>query len=145
MVGGDLGEYYFRIRESGASVFRVDTENRHSRIELEEIATINLRKGVIRPHGETKLTAADRAAIQTWIEGRQDLLATREVDDLLRCVDHLNLAAQWVQTRATDAQVEAVMNPLLLAMHDLRAILVRRRAEDLLRQDRQMQQDEEGG
>ena len=30
----DLPEYYFRIRENGAVVFRVDTENRQRRIEV---------------------------------------------------------------------------------------------------------------
>ena len=34
----DLPEYYFRIRENGAAVFRVDTENRQRRIEMEQIA-----------------------------------------------------------------------------------------------------------
>jgi len=135
-MAGELGDYYFRIRENGASVFRVSTENRNARIELDEIATVNLRNGTVKPRGETELTGADRAAIAAWTGERRRLLAAREVDDLLRCVDHLNLAAQWVQTRATDAQVEAVMDPLLLAMHDLRSILVRRRADSLLRQDR---------
>lgn len=136
-MAGELGEHYFRIRENGASVFRVDTANRHSRIEMEEIATVNIRNGTIRTHGEAVLTTADHTAIEAWISERRRLLAAREVDDLLRCVDHLNLAAQWVQTRATAEQVEAVMEPLLLAMHDLRSILVRRRADDLLRQDRE--------
>ena len=38
-MAGDLPEFYFRIRENGAVVFRVDTENRQRRIELDEIAT----------------------------------------------------------------------------------------------------------
>ena len=29
---GDLPEYYFRVRENGATVFRVDTENRQRRV-----------------------------------------------------------------------------------------------------------------
>jgi len=134
-MAGDLGEYYFRIRENGATLFRIGAGGRNARIELIELATINLRNGSVRPHGETELTPRDRAAIESWKEERQRLLAAREVDDLLRCVDHLNLAAQWVQSRATDAQVEAVMEPLLLAMHDLRTVLVRKRADSLLRQD----------
>lgn len=134
---GDPGEYYFRIRENGASVFRVDSDNRNARIEFSEIATVNIRNGTIRPHGETILSPGDRQAIDSWMEERRRLLAAREVDDLLRCVDHLNLATQWIQSRATEAQVEAVMEPLLLAMHDLRSTLVRRRAESLLRQDRE--------
>ena len=127
----DLPDYYFRIRENGAAVFRVDTENRHRRIDLIEIAVVNLRNGSVKPHGDTRLTAADEAAIAGWMAGRRQLLDAREVDDILRTVDHLNLTAQWVQSRATDAQLDAVTETLLLAMHDLRSVLVRKKAERL--------------
>ena len=50
---GDLPDYYFRIRENGAAVFRVDTENRQRRIEFEEIAAVNVKNGNIKPHGDT--------------------------------------------------------------------------------------------
>ncbi len=53
------------------------------------------------------------------------------MDDILRTVDHLNLTTQWAQSRATDEQLEAVTDSLLLAMHDLRTMLVRRKAERL--------------
>ena len=52
-----------------------------------------------------------------------------------RTVDQLNLAAQWAQARATPEQVDAVADALLLAMHDLRAVLVRRKADALDRPD----------
>ena len=32
---------YFRIRENGATVFRVDTENRQRRIEMDQIAELS--------------------------------------------------------------------------------------------------------
>ena len=127
----DLPQYYFRIRENGAAVFRVDTENRHRRIDLIEIAVVNLHNGSVKPHGDTRLTAADEAAIAGWMAERRRLLDLREVDDILRTVDHLNLTAQWVQSRATDDQLDAVTETLLLAMHDLRSVLVRKKAERL--------------
>ena len=130
-MGGDLPEYYFRIRENGAAVFRVDTENRQRRIELEEIAFVNARNGNIKPHGDVALTDADRAAIAGWLEARQAELAAREVDDILRAIDHMNLTTHWAQTRASDEALEAVTDRLLLAMHDLRSVLVRRKAERL--------------
>jgi hypothetical protein len=130
-MSGDLPDYFFRVRENGAFVFRLDTENRNRRIEMDQIATVNVRNGEVKPHGERKLTAADRAAIEDWLRARRDLLAAREVDDILRTVDHLNLTAQWVQARATEAQLDAVTDALLLAMHDLRTVLVRRKAERL--------------
>jgi hypothetical protein len=128
----DLPPYYFRIRENGAVVFRVDTENRQRRIEMEEIATVNVKNGNVKPHGDRALTADEQALIAEWLEGRQALLAERDVDDILRAVDHLNLTTQWVQTRATDEQLEDVTDALLLAMHDLRTVLVRKKAERLM-------------
>ncbi len=128
---GDLPDYYFRIRENGAAVFRVDTENRQRRIELEPIAVANLRNGEIKPQGDRKLTPDEIALIKAWMAERTEVLARRDVDDIQRAVDHLNLTAQWVQTRATDAQLEDVTDALLLAMHDLRTVLVRKKAERL--------------
>ena len=52
---------------------------------------------------------------------------------ILRTVDHLNLTAQWAQSRATDEQLDAVTDLLLLTMHDLRTVLVRRKADRLMR------------
>jgi len=130
-MGADLPDYYFRVRENGAAVFRIGTQNRQRRIEMDEIATVNVKNGNIKPHGEVELTEADRAAIGEWLAARQAQLAAREVDDILRTVDHLNLTTQWAQSRATDAQLEAVTDALLLAMHDLRSMLVKRKADRL--------------
>ncbi len=46
-------------------------------------------------------------------------------------IDHLNLTAHWANSRATDAQLEEVTDALLLAMHDLRSVLVRKKADRL--------------
>lgn len=127
----DLPDYYFRVRENGAAVFRISTENRQRRIEMDEIATVNVRNGTVKPHGDTPLGAADLAAIGTWLAARQTQLAAREVDDILRAVDHLNLTTQWAQARATDDHLDMVTDALLLAMHDLRSVLVRKKAERL--------------
>ena len=131
-MAGDLPDYYFRIRENGAAVFLVDTENRQRRIDMEEIAIVNVKNGNIKPHGERDLTPADLVAIKDWIAGRQAVLAARDVDDILRAVDHMNLTTQWAQTKASDVQLEDVTDALLLAMHDLRTVLVRKKAERLV-------------
>ncbi len=128
-----LPDYYFRIRENGAAVFRVDTENRQRRIEMDQIAVVNVRNGDVKPHGDRTLTEADIAAIQTWLNERVALLAEREVDDILRTNDHLNLTTQWVQSKATDEQLEQITDTLLLTMHDLRSVLVRKKADRLLK------------
>lgn len=130
-MSGDLPEYYFRVRENGAAVFRVDTENRLRRIEMDQIAVINIRNGEVKAHGDRSLTVADLSAIRDWMAERTKVLARRDIDDIHRAVDYLNLTTHWAQTKATDAQLEQVTDPLLLAMHDLRSVLVRRKAERL--------------
>ena len=130
-MAGDLPDYYFRIRDNGAVVFRVDTENRQRRIEMLELATLNVKNGNIKPHGDTTLTPADTTAIRDWMAARVALLARRDIDDIHRAVDYLNTTTQWVQTKASDAQLDAVTDDLLLAMHDLRTVLVRRKADRL--------------
>ena len=130
---GDLPDYYFRVRENGAVVFRVDTENRQRRIDMEEIATVNVNNGKIKPHGDEALTDDEEALIASWVADRRAVLAARDVDDILRAMDHLNLTTQWAQSKASDAALEQVTDSLLMAMHDLRTVLVRKKAERLLK------------
>jgi hypothetical protein len=134
-MSADLPEYYFRVRENGAVVFRVDTENRQRRIDMDQIAVVNIRKGEIKPHGNRELSARDIAAIEEWMAERAEILAWRDIDDIHRAVDYLNTTAHWAQARATDAQLEEVTDALLLAMHDLRTVLVRKKADRLLKKD----------
>ena len=129
----ELPDYYFRVRENGAFVFRVDTENRQRRIEMDQIAVVNVRNGEVKPHGDRTLTDEDISAIQEWLNDRVALLAEREVDDILRAVDHMNLTTQWVQSKATEEQLEQVTDNLLLAMHDVRSVLVRKKADRLMK------------
>lgn len=132
-MSADLPEYYFRVRENGAFVFRVDTENRQRRIEMDQIAVVNVKNGEIKPHGGRELDARDLEAIRDWMTERSDILARRDIDDIFRAVDHLNLTTHWAQSRATDEQLEEVSDALLLAMHDLRSILVRKRADRMMK------------
>lgn len=131
-MASDLPEYYFRVRENGAAVYRVDTENRQRRIEMDQIATVNVNKGEIKPHGDRKLSAADRITITDWMNERQEVLMDRQIDDIYRAVDHMNLTTQWVQSKATEEQLEDITDTLLLAMHDLRTVLVRKKADRLM-------------
>ena len=126
-----LPKHYFRVRENGALVFRVDSENRQRRLELDQIAAININNGSVKEQAD--LTDEDQAAIKDWMEARTAELAARDIDDILRTVDHLNLTAHWAQSRATDEQLEAVTDRLLLAMHDLRSVLVKKKADRVLK------------
>ncbi|WP_151718053.1 hypothetical protein [Gemmobacter serpentinus] len=132
-MAGDLPDYYFRIRENGAVVFKVDTENRQRRIDMEEIATVNVKNGNIKPHGDRELTAEEADLIRNWTRDRVALLAQRDIDDIHRSVDYLNTTTQWVQSRATPEQLDQVTDALLMAMHDLRSVLVRKKAERLMK------------
>ncbi|WP_102226030.1 hypothetical protein [Acidimangrovimonas sediminis] len=131
-MAGELPEFYFRIRENGAAVFRVDTENRQRRIEMDQIAVVNVKNGEIKPQGDRTLSREETKAIRDWLAARRALLARRDIDDIHRAVDYLNLTTQWVQSKATDPQLEMVTDALLLAMHDLRSVLVRKKAERIM-------------
>ena len=142
-MSGDLPEYYFRVRENGAFVYRIDTANRQRRIDMDQIAVVNIRNGQVKPHGDRELSDADMAAISDWIEERTEVLAWREIDDIHRAVDYLNLTTHWAQSKANDEQLEALTDALLLAMHDLRAVLVRKKADRLLAETGTAEDDDE--
>ncbi|SEK67011.1 hypothetical protein [Pacificibacter marinus] len=132
-MSADLPDYYFRVRENGAFVYRLDTANRQRRIEMDQIAVVNVKNGDVKPHGGRTLSDGDMKAIDDWMADRVALLAQRDIDDIHRAIDHLNLTAHWAQSRATPDQLENVTDPLLMAMHDLRTVLVRKKADRLLK------------
>jgi len=134
-MAAELPDYYFRVRENGAVAFRVDTENRQRRIDMDQIAVINIKNGEYKPHGDRILSDIDKAAIEDWMQARMALLALRDMDDIHRAVDYLNITTQWVQSKADDDQLEDITDDLLLAMHDLRTVLVRKKADRMMRND----------
>lgn len=134
-MAAELPDYYFRVRENGAIVFRVDTENRQRRIDMDQIAIINIKNGEYKPHGDRILSEVDQTAIVDWMQARMDLLAVRAMDDIHRAVDYMNITTQWVQSKADDDQLEDITDVLLLAMHDLRTVLVRKKADRMMRED----------
>lgn len=129
----ELPEYYFRVRDNGAFVFRIDTENRHRRIEMDQIAVVNIRNGDIKPHGDRVLSDRDVARIKAWMSERSEILARRDMDDIHRAVDYLNTTAHWAQSKASPEQLEEITDALLLAMHDLRSVLVRKKADRMMK------------
>lgn len=130
-MSSELPDYYFRVRENGALVFRVQDDLRQRRLDMDPIASVNLRTDEIKPQGARKLLEADLDAIKAWISDRKETLDWRRIDDISRAIDHMNLTAHWAQTNATDQELDAVTDTLLMAMHDLRSVLVRKKAERL--------------
>jgi len=132
-MSGDLPDYYFRVRDNGAFVFRIDTENRQRRIEMDQIAVVNIRNGEIKPHGDRTLSDEDLETIKAWMSERGELIARRDMDDIHRAVDYLNTTTHWAQSKATEDQLEEITDDLLMAMHDLRTMLVRKKADRLMK------------
>ncbi|MBZ0130106.1 MAG: hypothetical protein K8F59_13420 [Rhodobacteraceae bacterium] len=130
-----LQNLYFRVRDNGAAVFRVDTENRQRRLDLEQIAIANTNNGQIKPHGDAPPTPDEMAEIEAWMAARKQVLEDRAIDDIFRAIDYLNLTAHWAQTKASDEDLEQFTDALLMAMHDLRAVLVRKKSDRLLKND----------
>jgi hypothetical protein len=116
-------------------VFRVDTENRMRRIEMTQIAVANVKNGEIKAHGDHALSDAERSEIENWLEERRAELQTREFDDIARTVERLNLTTVWAQQTATPEDLDRVADKLLLAMHDLRSVLVRKKAQQAEKND----------
>lgn len=120
-----LPEYFFRIRENGVAVFRVDTENRYRRIEMDQIAVVN-GKGEIKARGNRKLSDDDLAAIASWLEKRG---AAGGSSPAQTAIQNLNLAADWAQRKASPGELAEVTDDLLMAMHDLRSVLVKKKGD----------------
>ncbi len=127
----DLPELYFRVRDNGAAVFRLDSANRDRRLAFEQVAVINTNRGDFKTTGDHILTEDERAQITAWLTARMDLLAQRAIDDVRRTIDQINQTSHWAQSQATDAQLDEVTEPFLLAIHDLRSVLVRKKADRL--------------
>ncbi len=131
----ELPAFFFRIRDNGAAVFRVDHSSRNRRLDFEQIAVVNTRNGEIKPQGGQALEPDARAAIEAWLEERQSVLAHRARDEVQMCIEGLNRTAQWAQSKADPADLAAVTEHLLLAMHDLRTVLLRKKADRIAAND----------
>lgn len=129
----DLPAYYFRIRDTGAVVFRISTDNPHNRIDMDQIAVVNTRRGDYKPHGDRTLTSDDEQAITEWLTARMASAPARALIQVDQLREAMNRTAQWAQADAGDDELDDLTDDLLMAIHDLRQVLVRKRAERLTR------------
>ena len=58
----------------------------------------------------------------------------------MQVIEDINQTAHWVQTEASDKDLEGVTDALFLAMHDLRQVLVRKTA-DRVRKEAKAEKD----
>ncbi|MEM1275894.1 MAG: hypothetical protein AAGH74_05175 [Pseudomonadota bacterium] len=115
---------YFRKRDHGAFAFRLDVENRQRRLEMIHIATINGTD--IRPQQGCPPTQAEIQEIEEWIAGQTGHRPDCEAE---QAINEINLLAHWIANEAGDDEILAFSDPMLLAMHDLRQVIVQRLAE----------------
>ena len=134
----DLPKYFFRTRENGAQVFQVHADNRRQRVEMTQIAVVNIKNNRFKPHADRVLSDDDITAIKTWMDDRTALLDQRELDDIRRTLDHLHHTTQWAQTKATDAELDAITDDLLLTMHDLRNVLIKKKSDRVVGKSKKM-------
>lgn len=125
MTGGNL---YFRIKDNGATVLRIVLDEQKRRTNLKPVAQVNLRSGDIRKLGDKALSDDEQKEIAAWIDHRRDVLAGRPAEDLNRLVEQLGQATGWIKS-VPQEDFDALADPLLWALHDLRSALIRRQSE----------------
>lgn len=118
-------ELYFRVKDNGATVFRISDENRHKRMDLQPIAEANIRNREIKPRNNVTLSEYEEKQIKWWIRDRRALLAERELEDARQTIERLNATANWISGKPNPEAAAETTEALLLAMHDLRAAIVR--------------------
>ncbi len=121
-----LQKLFYRVSEKGADVYRIDLQNRLRRLDLQKIAEINLSENSISKTDGVEHSQEEQSDMQNWCEMRKDQLELRSQNDINRLVEALNHAANWIENDASDAQISKMGDPVLMAMHDLRATIVRK-------------------
>lgn len=121
---------YFRIREGGATVFRPVEDAARRRLDLAPLADVSLRSGAVRPRGGAEIAAAEMAEIEAWIAARRARLAARAAEAPARAAEAMNEAAEWFRAAPAGPEAEGEAEALLMAMHDLRAAILRFRGGD---------------
>lgn len=120
---------YFRVKDNGASVFRVTEQTRQRRTELQPVAEANVRNGEVKPRKDAVLSDDERREIKRWLDDRRATLEAREAEVAQLAVEQMNAAANWYAGKPDAEAAEALADDLLMAMHDLRAAILRFRAK----------------
>ena len=121
-------ELYFRIKDNGATVYRVDDQNPQRRLELNPIADAIVHNGRIKPRQGADLTAAETYEIETWLKSRAAALEARAAAEAEETIETLNQTANWFAAKP-GPEANPLADRLLMAMHDLRTAIVRYKSE----------------
>ncbi|MEM7060067.1 MAG: hypothetical protein AAF557_20995 [Pseudomonadota bacterium] len=119
---------YYRHRENGVTVFRMEVANRQRRIELNQIATI-MEDGEVVPHKRRAPSEAELAEIGTWRQNWTEKQEADAFDETEKFIEQLNLFTDWAARKAPAKQIDVQSDALLTALLDLRQVVVRRLSE----------------
>jgi len=116
--------YYFRPRPGGAMLLRIDYDPRLRRSEMHRVAGINRASGAVDVTAGHELTDKERALIDTWLADGNGLTGNAG-----KAAEQIGHIAHWAQFKASPEDLAAATEDLLLAMQDLREVLVRKAAQ----------------
>jgi len=105
-------------------MLRIDHDPRLRRSEMHRIAGINARTGAVNITDGHTLTEDERARIDAWLAQGNGLPG-----DAATAVARIGHIAHWAQFTASPDTLDAATEELLLAMQDLREVLVRKAAQ----------------
>jgi len=128
-------DLYFRIKDNGATVFRINDETRQRRLDLQPVAEANVRNGDIKLRKDVTLSDAELSEIKAWLDARSTELQGREIEQARLTIEQLNTTANWISSKPDEAVADAISEDLLMAMHDLRTAIVRFKSKMLDRKD----------
>ena len=128
-------DLYFRIKDNGATVFRINDETRRRRLDLQPVAKANVRNGDIKLRKDVTLSDAELSEIKAWLDARSTELQGREIEQARLTIEQLNTTANWISSKPDEALADAISEDLLMAMHDLRTAIVRFKSKMLDRKD----------
>ena len=134
---GKLPELYFRHKENGAAVFRIEAQNPGGALAFRSIGSINMRQKEFRPQNSATISDQELQKIDEWIVQQTELRSSLSFRRAAALPVELNYAADWVQRHASDDEFTQLTDTLLWAMFDLRQAIVRRHADmrKLMRDD----------
>ena len=122
---------YFRIKDNGATVFRPVEDASRGRLDLAPVADANVRNGTIKARRDANLSGDERAEIDAWIVNRRAALDAAEAETPLRAIEAMNAAAQWYSSKPDQRAADEAREDILMAIHDLRAAIVRQLSKGL--------------
>ncbi len=128
-------DLYFRIKDNGATVFRINDDARQRRLDLQPVAEANVRNGDIKLRKDVELSEVERAEVEAWLTARLKTLQAREIEQARLTIEHLNATANWISSKPDEAAADEMSEGLLMAMHDLRAAIVRFKSKMLEKKD----------